>query len=65
MFSLAIKNEPFLCLVCGKITDKATFGGVDACENLLIPIEVCPDCGPIDLEAMQLCREIATDCMRN
>ena len=65
MFSLEIKNERFLCAVCGKTTEKATLGGVDLSGKVLTPIEVCPYCGPIDLEAMQLCRETATDCMRN
>ena len=65
MFSLEIKNERFLCAVCGKTTEKAALGGIDAFGNILMPIEICSYCGPIDLEAMQLCREIATDCMRN
>ena len=65
MISLEIKNKRFPCAVYGKMTEKAALGGIDVRGNVLMPLEVCPYCGPIDLEAMQLRREIATDCMRN
>jgi hypothetical protein len=65
MFSLEMKHEQFLCAVCGKITEKAALGGIDAFGNVLMPIEICRYCGPIDPEAMQLCREISSDCTRN
>jgi hypothetical protein len=60
---LQIKN--LVCEVCGDGTDNATTVGVESDTDSVSPIRLCHRCGPIDIDLMQLCREITIACTDN
>lgn len=60
-----LQNKDPVCEVCGERSDNRTTVGVESDEESTWPIRLCHRCGPIDLELMQLCREITIDCKVN
>lgn len=62
---VALQIKDFVCEVCGDGTDKAATVGVELERDFLSPIRLCRSCGPIDIDLMQLCREITIDCSVN
>jgi hypothetical protein len=63
LVQLQIKD--FVCEVCGHGADNATTVGVESDSDVISPIRLCHRCGPIDIDLMQLCREITIDCTDN
>jgi hypothetical protein len=55
----------FLCEICGERSSASPLAGMDATDVLVLPIRMCSHCGPVYLELMQLCRELALDCLDN
>ena len=39
--------------------------GMDSNRESNSPIQLCRECGPIDLELMQICREATIQCRNN
>ncbi|HXV82543.1 MAG TPA: hypothetical protein VEG60_21985 [Candidatus Binatia bacterium] len=60
-----LQIKDFVCEVCGDGADKATTVGVELEGDFISPLRLCHRCGPIDLDLMQLCREITIDCNVN
>jgi transcription elongation factor Elf1 len=65
MITSALQSKRFSCEVCGQTIAKATTLGVELESNVIRQIALCRTCGPIDLELMQLCREITLGCSSN
>jgi hypothetical protein len=63
LVQLQIKD--FVCEVCGDGADRAATVGVESDNDVISPIRLCQSCGPIDIDLMQLCREITIDCTNN
>ena len=51
------KNVFYICAICEQGSRKRLTGGLTCIGSFALPILVCPSCGPIDLELMQLCVE--------
>ena len=60
-----LKIRDFVCEVCGDGADNATTVGVESDRDITSPIRLCHRCGPIDIDLMQLCREITIACTGN
>lgn len=58
MHSLELNNNYFICEVCGEGTDNPTTMGIESGNDAISLIKLCHGCGPIDLDVMQLCREV-------
>jgi hypothetical protein len=65
MRMLELENEDLVCEVCSESIDSRTTVGVESDDGSTWPIRLCHRCGPIDLELMQLCREITIGCTDN
>jgi hypothetical protein len=63
LVQLQIKD--FVCEVCGDGADRAATVGVESESGHISPIRLCHRCGPIDIDLMQLCREITIACTAN
>jgi len=60
-----LQIKDFVCEVCGDGVDNATTVGVESDSDIISPIRLCHRCGPIDIDLMQLCREITIACTDN
>ncbi len=60
-----LQINDFVCEVCGDGADNAKTVGVELDNDFISPIRLCHRCGPIDIDLMQLCREITIDCTDN
>ena len=65
MHNLQLNRKIFVCEVCGESADHATTIGIESGKAMICPIQICQVCGPIDLDVMQLCREITIGCTDN
>ena len=65
MFNLQLDLNDYKCEVCGESEKKPPLTGVDIQYRIAKPIQACRDCGPIEYEVMQLCREVVTGCKAN
>jgi hypothetical protein len=65
MSMLALQRKRFVCEVCGHSAANPTTLGIESERDLLLQIPLCYSCGPLDLELMQLCREITIGCTVN
>jgi hypothetical protein len=65
MTILALQSKNLTCEVCGQTVAKATTVGIESERDIMWQIPLCRTCGPIDLELMQLCREITLGCSAN
>jgi hypothetical protein len=50
-------NFAYFCVVCGESFPRRLTGGIVAIKSKAIPMFVCPSCGPIQWEVMQICVE--------
>jgi hypothetical protein len=62
---LELQPQNLVCEVCGENVDKRTTVGVESDEDSTWLIRLCHRCGPIDIDLMQLCREITIGCTDN
>jgi hypothetical protein len=62
---LELQNKDLVCEVCGENIHNRTTVGVESDEDGTRPIRLCHRCGPIDIDLMQLCREITIGCTDN
>ena len=53
------------CEICDNFVRVAPLSGIEEWQKLALPIRNCPDCGPVDLQVMQSCRESTIGCARN
>ncbi len=65
MRTLEVHSKQSICEVCGESADNPTIIGVESERNLTRLIRLCHNCGPIDLDIMQLCREMTIRCSDN
>jgi hypothetical protein len=65
MSTLALHSKDFVCEVCGQIATNPTTVGIESEKDIMLQIPLCDTCGLIDLELMQLCREITLGCTAN
>ena len=59
------QNKDLVCEVCGESIDNRTTVGLESDRDITWPIRLCHRCGPIDLDLMQLCREVTIGCTDN
>jgi hypothetical protein len=57
--------ENFFCEVCEETAMNRLAMGMDSNREFNSPIQLCRQCGPIDLELMQICREATIQCRNN
>ena len=62
---VALQIKDFVCEVCGGGEENAATVGVELDRDIISPIRLCRHCGPIDIELMELCREITVGCMNH
>jgi RNase P subunit RPR2 len=65
MFLSESKQEPFFCEICEQLVVKPLTMGIESNQRFSSLIQLCPDCGAVDLDLMQLCRELAISCSFN
>jgi hypothetical protein len=65
MRSLESKSQAFACEVCGEAVAVLTTMGMESDSRFTTPIKLCQQCGAIDLDLMQLCREATIGCAEN
>ena len=65
MHLAALKVKDFVCEVCGDGEENAATVGAELERGIISPIRLCHRCGPIDIELMELCREITVGCMNH
>lgn len=65
MSILALQSKRFTCGICGQTAANPTTLGIESERDIMLQIPLCHGCGPIDLELMQLCREITIGCTLN
>ena len=65
MRMLELQSQDFVCEVCGESAANPRMVGVESDRDITWPIRLCHRCGPIDIDLMQLCREITIDCTDN
>jgi len=62
---LELQNKDLVCEVCGENIDIRATVGLESDRDITWPIRLCHRCGPIDIDLMQLCREVTTGCTDN
>lgn len=65
MRNLQLNSKIFVCEVCGERADHPATMAIESDRDLICPIQMCQVCGPIDLDVMELCREITIGCTDN
>lgn len=65
MRMLELQSQDFVCEVCGESAANPRIVGVESDRDITLPIRLCHRCGPIDIDLMQLCREITIACTGN
>ena len=65
MLLVHLKIKVYMCEVCGDGADNRTTVGVESDSDMISPIRLCHRCGPINIDLMQLCREITIACTSN
>jgi hypothetical protein len=60
-----LKIKVYICEVCGNGSDNGMTVGVESDSDIISPIRLCHRCGPINIDLMQLCREITIACISN
>jgi hypothetical protein len=59
----AVKS--FFCEVCEQTAVNPVAMGMDGNQQFNSTIQLCRECGPVDLELMQVCREATISCRDN
>lgn len=49
----------FICPICGNYSVKLPLGGLMDTGSKADPIMICPHCGPVYWEVLEVCQEIA------
>ena len=65
MILVHLKIKVYICEVCGDGADNGTTVGVESDSDIISTIRLCHRCGPINIDLMQLCREITIACTSN
>jgi hypothetical protein len=65
MRTVEFDSQHFSCEVCGERAATPTTMGLESDRGHTASIELCHGCGPIDLDLMQLCREVTIGCAAN
>jgi hypothetical protein len=65
MLMLERHSKESVCQVCGQYAANRANMGLESERGTASYIHLCDNCGPIDLEIMQLCREVAIHCSDN
>jgi hypothetical protein len=60
-----LQIKDFVCEVCGDGADNTSTVGVESDSDVISPTRLCHRCGPIEIDLMQLCREITIACANN
>ena len=58
-------NRNFICEVCGESSAHPALTGIDMNRDAVSLIHLCQACGPVDLDLMQICRELTIGCADN
>jgi RNase P subunit RPR2 len=58
-------RKPFICEICEELVVKPLTMGIESGRKFSSLVQLCPACGAVDLELMQLCREAAIGCSVN
>jgi hypothetical protein len=65
MRMLELQSKDLVCEVCGESAANPRIVGVESDRDIALPIRLCHRCGPIDIDLMQLCREVTIGCTDN
>jgi hypothetical protein len=65
MRMLDLPNKSLVCEVCSQNIHNPATIGFESDQTSTWPIRLCHRCGPIDIDLMQLCREITVGCMNH
>jgi hypothetical protein len=65
MRMLDLPNKSLVCEVCSQNIHNPATIGFESDQTGTWPIRLCHRCGPIDIDLMQLCREITVGCMNH
>lgn len=50
-------RETFLCEICDQHFHNLPLGGIVLEDAVQRPLRICPECGPVDWDVMEFCRE--------
>ena len=62
---LELQSKDFVCEICDKSVANSATVGLQSDRDTTWPVQLCRLCGPIDLDLMQLCREVTIGCTDN
>ena len=75
MFALGMKEnlmliyesarKSFICEICEELVVNPQTMGIESDQRFSSLVQLCPACGVVDLELMQLCREATISCSVN
>lgn len=65
MLTMPLQSKRSKCEICGQAVANTVTLGIESERDVIMQIPLCRACGPIELEVMQLCREITIGCARN
>jgi len=58
-------RKPFICEICEELVLKPMTMGIESDQKFSSLIQLCPECGAVNLDLMQLCREATIRCSFN
>jgi len=58
-------RKPFICEICEELLIKPLTMAIESDREFSSLVQLCPACGAVDLELMQLCREATISCSAN
>ncbi len=58
-------RKPFICEICEEPAVKPLTMGINSDRRFTSLLRLCPVCGAVDLELMQVCREVTSRCAVN
>jgi RNase P subunit RPR2 len=65
MLNFESARQPFICEICEEPAVKPLTVGIESDRRCSSLVRLCPSCGAVDLDLMQLCREVTIGCAAN
>jgi hypothetical protein len=65
MFIFESARKPFICEICEVPAINPITIGIESDRRWSSPVRLCPACGAVDLDLMQVCREVTIRCAVN
>jgi hypothetical protein len=58
-------RKPFICEICEELAVNPLMMGMESDRKFSSLLQLCPACGAVDLDLMQVCREATISCSVN